>query len=135
MELTGRLLDKTYPTELISTVLRRLKHDGYLSESRFAESFIRSRMKRGESPQIAAMKARHKGVDEAALQIALDQALLSYDADAVCRALLKKRDPQGLRRADKRVWQRHARFLQNKGFESAKIVRIMNESVQFEHDD
>jgi len=131
--LAAKLAAKEHPAEVIETVLARLVVDGYLSEARFAEIFLRSRIKRGESPRMAAMKARQKGVDETVLQIALDEAEAAFDADAACRDLLKRRDPQDLRREDERVWQRQARFLQNKGFDAATIVRVMNEkSDQFD---
>ncbi|MDQ6966440.1 MAG: RecX family transcriptional regulator, partial [Mariprofundaceae bacterium] len=41
--------------------------------------------------------------------------------------LLARRDPQGLRHEDERVWQKQARFLRNKGFDAATIVRALKE--------
>ena len=120
---------------MIEVVLARLVDDGYLSESRFAESFLRSRLRKGETPRVAAMKARQKGVDEAALQLALDEAEASFDSDQACRSMLKRRDPQGLRHEDERSWQKHARFLQNKGFDAATIVRVMNDDRHDQFDD
>jgi len=132
-ELAGKLAGKAYAADVIETILARLVADGYLSEARFAEAFLRSRMKKGESPRMATIRARQKGVDEAALQTALDEAEAGFDADAACRDLLQRRDPLGLRKEDERAWQRQARFLQNKGFDAATIVRVMNEhSDQFD---
>jgi len=127
VELTARLHNKGFEGELIAVVCRQLIQDGYLSESRYAEAFLRGRMSRGETPRVAAIKARQKGVDESALQDALADAEAGFDADQACRTMLQRRDPQGLRHDEQRVWQKHARFLQNKGFDAATIVHILNE--------
>ena len=104
-----------------------LCESGLLSEARFAESYLRSRLKKGESPWLAARKARQRGVDEAALQAALAEAESGFDALVACRELLNRRDPAGEYRRDERVWQRQARFLRNRGFDSATILRALND--------
>ena len=125
-QLRAKMALREFDADCISTVLTRLKDDGYLSEARFAESFLRSRLNRGEVPWLAALKARQKGVDKQALQAALEEAEAGFDKMQVCRDVLDRRDPQGLRHHEKRVWQRHARFLQNKGFDTATILHVMN---------
>lgn len=129
-ELKAKLQQRDYPDAVINTVLERLKADGYLSEARFADAFLRMRMRSGESPWLAAQKARQRGVDEVALQDALQAAQDDFDGLTVCRDLLARRDPQGLRHDDERVWQRQARFLRNKGFDAATIVRALKENIQ-----
>jgi len=127
-ELRQKLVMREYPEEVIEPVLARLRHDGYLSEARFAEAFLRMRMKAGESPWLAAQKARQRGVEDGALQDALQAAQDEYDALHVCRKLLARRDPQELRHENEHVWQKQARFLRNKGFDAATIVRALKES-------
>ena len=127
-QLRAKMALRDFDADCISAVLTRLNDDGYLSEARFAESFLRSRLHRGEAPWLAALKARQKGVDESALQMALEEAEAGFDSMQVCREMLGRRDPQGLRHHEKRVWQRHARFLQNKGFDAATIMHVMNEN-------
>ena len=126
-QLRTKMVLREFDSDCISTVLAELKDDGYLSEARFAESFLRSRLNRGEAPWLAALKARQKGVDESALQTALEEAEAGFDRMQACRDLLDRRDPQGLRHHEKRVWQRQARFLQNKGFDTATVLHAMNE--------
>jgi len=125
-QLRAKMALREFDADCISIVLTRLKDDGYLSEARFAESFLRSRLQRGEAPWLAALKARQKGVDESALQVALEEAEAGFDRMQACRDLLDRRDPQGLRHHDERVWQRQARFLRNKGFDAATILHVMN---------
>ena len=126
-ELRGKLHQRDFDDEVIATVIARLQEDGYLSEARFAEAFLRMRMRAGEAPWLAAQKARRRGLEEEALQDALQVAKDDFDALAVCREMLKRRDPQGLRHSDARIWQRQARFLQNKGFDAATILRVLKE--------
>jgi len=129
-ELRAKLGQRDYPDEVIATVITRLKTDGYLSEGRFAEAFLRMRMQGGEAPWLAAQRARQRGADESAVQDALAAAQEEFDALAVCREMLNRRDPQGLRHENERIWQRQARFLRNKGFDAATILRCLKENLQ-----
>jgi len=127
VELRLKLNNKGFDAIIIDNVIEQLKHYDYLSESRFAESFLRSRLKRGETPWLAAQKARQKGAETSALNEALQEATCQFDAYATCKGLLNKRDPQQLRTHDKRVWQRQVRFLQHKGFDLSLILQVLNE--------
>jgi len=131
-ELRVKLGQRDYPEEVITAVLARLVSEGSLSEVRYCEAFLRMRMRAGESPWLAAQKARARGAEEGALQDALQAAVDDFDALAACRRLIKRRDPQGLRHDDEKMWQKQARFLRNKGFDAATIVRALKESLQEE---
>lgn len=131
-EMERRLAAKDFDEACIRQTLRRLTDDGYLSEARFAEGFLRMRMARGETPRLAAMRARQRGVETAAVEHALHEAEDAFDRLSVCRELVARRDPQGLRHADQRLWQRHARYLKNKGFDAATIIRAMREAGEVE---
>jgi len=126
-EVRNKLLQRGFDEIAIDSAIEELKGYGYLSESRYAEAFLRYRMQRGEAPWMAAAKARQRGADESALQAALEEAEASFDAAEACRELLNSRDPGQLRRDDERVWQRHARFLRNRGYDAATILRVLNE--------
>jgi len=126
-EVRQKLATKDFDEIAVDSAIEELKNYGYLSDQRYAEMFLRSRMQRGEALWMAEARARQKGVDESALQIAVEEAEAGFDALEACRELLDARDPQGLRRKDERVWQRHARFLRNKGYDAATILRAMNE--------
>jgi len=126
-EVRQKLAARGFDEIATDSAIEELKSYGYLSDARYAEAFLRYRLQRGEALWMAAAKARQKGVDEAALQQALEEAEAGFDALAACRELLAGRDPQRLRRNDERVWQRHARFLRNKGYDAATILRAMNE--------
>jgi len=126
VELQNKLMQRGCDEIAIDSALELLKHYGYLSEARYAEAFLRARMKKGEMPWMAAEKARRKGVEEAALQVAVEEAEGEYDRIQACRDVLKRHDPQGLHRKDEKAWQRQARYLRNKGFDANTILRALN---------
>lgn len=126
-ELRQKLKNKAYDDIVIDHVIELLKHYDYLSEPRYAESFLRSRMKRGETPWLAAQKAMQKGADSNALRLALEEAESHFDVWQSCKDVLEKRDPACLRKNDQRVWQRQLRYLQSKGFGMSVILQVMND--------
>jgi regulatory protein len=126
-EVRQKLESRGFDEVAADSAIEELKNYGYLSDLRFAEAFLRYRIQRGEALWMAVARARQKGVDETALQQAQEEAEGGFDALAACRELINSRDPQRLRRNDERVWQRHARFLRNKGYDAATILRALNE--------
>jgi len=124
-EMRVRLHAREYSSTCIAEVLQSLKQDDYLNERRFAEGFLRMRLARGDSLWLATAKARQRGVAEDVLDAVADTLGKAFDAEAACAALLNKRDPAGRRFADEKTWRRHARYLRNKGFDAATILRVM----------
>ena len=126
-EMRARLIAKGFEPAAVESALGRLAKAGYLSEQRYAEAFLRARIKRGDAPRLAAMKARQRGVDDAALQDALRALERSFDGEMACRELLAKRDPARLRFREDKQWRKQARYLRGKGFDAETIVRVMRE--------
>ena len=120
-----KLGEKGFSSEEIEASVQRLVQLDFLSEPRFAEAFVRARMRRGETPWLAMQKARMRGADDQALTEAAGKAAQDFDADAACADWLSRRDPGGLRFSDSRRWQREARFLRQKGYDSATILRAL----------
>ncbi len=109
----------------VEAVLDRLQHAGLLDETRFVQGFFRMRLARGDTPRLAAIKARQKGARSETVAAELAHIQPAYDQAGACRRLLDRRDPQGQRFSDARAWRRHARYLQQKGFDAATILRVM----------
>jgi regulatory protein len=126
-EICNKFRQREYPPDCMERVITQLKDGGYLSEKRFAAGYLDSRLRKGEAPWLAACKARQKGVKDAAIEDALDGIETTFDGFSACRVLLDRRDPHGLRFTDNRVWQRQARYLRNKGYDTATILRCLNE--------
>jgi len=126
-EMRQRLARREFDEEVVAWAINQLQKDGYLSELRFAESYLRSRLKKGEAPWLAAKRAEQKGARSDAVQAALAELTEDYDAEQVARDLMQARDPGGLRFDEERVWQRQARFLRNKGFATDIILRVLKQ--------
>lgn len=129
-EMREKLGGKGFDAIIIDQVIDQLKTYDYLNEQRYAESFLRSRVRKGDTPKLAAYKASQKGADASALQDALLDADGKFDACDACRSILNKRDPQGLRKHDQRIWQRQMRYLQSKGYEISTILQVMHEETE-----
>jgi len=129
-EIRNKFRQREYPPNCVEHVITQLKDGGYLSEERFAAGFLSSRLRKGEAPWLAARKAQQRGVKDFAIQGALDEIQAAFDSLSACHALLARRDPQCLRFTDERVWQRQARYLRNKGYDAATILRCLNEKPE-----
>ena len=63
-ELHQRLQRQAVSSEQVETVLAQLEQQGLQSDQRFAESFVRSRIARGQGAVRIGQELRQKGVDE-----------------------------------------------------------------------
>ena len=112
-ELTQKLLTKEYEPEEVHAALDKLSSDGLLSDERFVEAFVYSRMQRGSGPFKIHAELRQKGVSDAMIAQFLDErdsAWLNIAQDV----RVKKFGP-GLP-SDIKEKVRQARFLQQRGF-------------------
>ena len=124
--------EKYISDDCVDAVIKRLLQDNYLSETRFVQFFFRLRLRRGDTPRFAAIKARQKGAREDIVADNLREFEETFDASEACRALLEKRDPTGRHFDDEKIWRRQVRFLQQKGFDTATILRVMKDGARHE---
>ncbi|HDZ08529.1 regulatory protein RecX [Pseudohongiella sp.] len=98
---------------LISSVLDRLEADNLLSNTRFAESYVRSRIGRGYGPLYIRYQLRQRQVDS----VLIDQ-VLTFDedewADVLADALAKK--VADMPERGSKQWLKLQRFSQSRGF-------------------
>ena len=123
-ELRDKLLLRGYEDDEITPALQRLSREGLLSDERFAESFIHSRMQRGSGPVKIRAELRQRGV-----------------ADEIIAGLLDERDCVWLERAEAvrskkfgaalpvefKEKARQARFLQYRGFSAEQTRQVMRD--------
>ena len=113
-ELHFKLERREIDATVIDVVLAQLVEDGYLSDARFAEVFVRSRHERGVGPLRIRAELRERGVEDALVEAAFRE--LGADWFAAARRQRDKRfglsPPQDFR---ERV--RQMRFLQQRGFD------------------
>ena len=108
-ELMRKLASRGFPDDVVSRAL---------AEARFTESFVRSRVSKGQGPQRIRAELSQRGItgDEA------DSVLRAADVDwlATIRAVRAKRFGPDLPH-DYAERARQARFLQYRGFDGAQI--------------
>jgi len=112
-ELRFKLERREYDAAVIEAVLAQLLDEGYLSDARFAEVFVRSRHERGVGPLRIRAELRERGVDDPLVEAAFRELGADWFA-AACRQRDKRfgaSPPQDFR---ERV--RQMRFLQQRGF-------------------
>ncbi len=99
-------------------VLDSLEADGYLSDRRFAESFVRSRHERGQGMLRIRQELRQRGVNRDLAEETL--ARLDYDWFALARTVRERRF--GLHvPADRKGYAQQVRFLQYRGFDPDQV--------------
>jgi regulatory protein len=117
-ELERKLAVRGFLDEVVSRALAELERTGALADVRFTDSFVRSRIAKGQGPQRIRAELAQRGIadDEA------DDGLRAADVDwlATIRAVRAKRFGPDLPR-DYAERARQARFLQYRGFDSAQI--------------
>lgn len=120
-ELQRRLQGKGYPARMVDETLADLEARGLVSDRRFAESLVRSRVERGYGPLKITHELRAKGIDDSLI----DEILGDDDEcwDARLRAFWEKR--YGRAPDDYREWARQARALQARGFTAAQVRRVI----------
>jgi regulatory protein len=117
-ELTRKLTAREFADFVVAAVLDELERTGALAESRFTESFVRARVAKGQGPTRIRAELAQRGVAEDEV----DRALREADIDwlETIRAVRRKRFGAEVPRAY-RERARQARFLEYRGFDSARI--------------
>lgn len=102
-------------------MLADLENQGLVSDRRFAESLVRSRVERGYGPVKIAHELRAKGVDDALVNEVVEDDNEYWVARL--EAAWKKR--YGRVPRDYQEWARQARGLQNRGFSADQVRRVI----------
>lgn len=124
-ELEHKLAGKGFEASLIAPVLDQLSDEHLLDESRFAESFVASRARRGQGTVRIAGELRQRGVDDALIDAAM--AGVEVDWAEVAKEVRAGKFGAQLP-ADYREWARQARFLQYRGFTMDQIHAALDDT-------
>lgn len=124
-EVRQKLAQRGFDKERSNHYISLFQQQGLLSDARFAEAYVHSRIMRGYGPRYIeqALSAKQVAAEQAAL------ALESYDGwSALAREVREKRFGERLPR-DFKEQAKQMRFLQQRGFESEHIRKAMAEEV------
>ncbi len=120
-ELERKLLGKGHDRLLVDRVMDYLLEHDLQSDVRFAESFVRSRTRRGYGPVKIRQELSSRGVSERDMEDLLT-ASSEYWMSVAEDGLAKKfRQPP----EDRQAWATQARFLARRGFPSDLIYRVL----------
>ena len=123
-ELRRKLATRDTDREALEELLGRLAAANLQSDERFAESFLRSRVERGQGPLRIREELRQRGVDDATAAAALEAA--AVDWGELLRAVHRKRFGSAPP-ADRREFAQRARFLAQRGFAAEAIRNLLTD--------
>jgi len=110
---------------VVDEVLAALEAEGLLSDVRFVEQFIWSRVQRGAGPLKIHAELRERGVDERLIEDSIEA--LADDWPALLREVREKRFGRAVP-DDLRERSRQMRFLQQRGFTAEQIGRVFRDN-------
>jgi len=117
-EINHKLSSKGYSEEDIEHVLAQLQTQGYQSDARFSEHYIRHRSGRGYGPRRIRMELKEKGVQSAVIESAMDQAEVDW-LELARQVLTKKFKGQQAQTWEEKGKQKQ--FLDYRGFTQDQI--------------
>lgn len=120
--------------ETLVQVLDQLAESGYQSDERFAESFVRSRIQRGQGPVRIAAELKQRGCSRSLIDDYVLQA--DHDWPVLAREALRKRfgfyqDGDERPVLGPKAFGKAGRFLASRGFP----VALINQLVERTYDD
>ncbi len=122
LELYQRLVTKGFQSGDIQFVLEYLHAQGYQSDERFAESYIRSRINAGDGPFKIKISLRAKGICDSLALAVFDK--LNIDWFERVRVVRAKRFGDAISE-DITETVKQARYLKNKGFYQDHINTVI----------
>ncbi|MGB1271333.1 MAG: regulatory protein RecX [Endozoicomonas sp.] len=120
-ELSRKLGYLTNDSGLIDEALNRLEAEGLLSNHRFVETFIRSRLNRGHGPVRIRQDLRQKGCDDDAISVALEET--EVDWFELAESTRQKKFGEAAPSEPKEK-ARQIRFLQYRGFPAGVVMEL-----------
>ncbi|MDE2235486.1 MAG: regulatory protein RecX [Gammaproteobacteria bacterium] len=126
-ELTGKLLQRGFEEQTVASVTAALAERELLSDERFVDEFVASRMRRGSGPLKIRGELHNRGVDQSMVDSALDASRKQWlaNAEAVRRKRFGAEPPR-----DFAERARQARFLQQRGFSAEQIRQVLKGEVE-----
>ena len=123
VELRRKLRTRGHRPDAVERALTRLGEYGYQSDARFAESFVRSRVDRGQGRLKIVAGLRERGIEDDIASALVD--LGEPEWRRLATAALRKRFGDAAP-ADRAEWVKRARFLAGRGFTSDVVSRVLD---------
>ena len=121
-ELVRKLVRKQVSLDAARRTVVALSNENLVSDERFAEAFVRVRIRRGFGPARIAADLNERGVDSELIDRWVDRDDAKWRKRCADAAQRKYRCASIENYKD---WARRARFLQGRGFTSEQIVKAL----------
>jgi regulatory protein len=126
-QVRQRLARKQHDADAIDAAIERLRAERAIDDARVAEAIARTETSiRRRGKLRVRMQIERAGIGKAIARQAIDAVFDSLDDDALIEAALQKRLRGRDTIADDREFQRLYRYLAAQGFESDRILRLLN---------
>lgn len=126
-QVRQRLARKQYDADAIDAAIERLRAERAIDDARVAEAIARTETSiRRRGKLRVRMQIERAGIGKAIARQAIDAVFDHIDDDALMEASLQKRLRGRETIADDREFQRLYRYLAAQGFESDRILRLLN---------
>jgi len=126
-QVRERLARKGHEREAIDNAIARLHEERALDDTRVAGAIARTETSiRRRGKLRVQMQIQRAGIDKSVAKRAMDEVFGAIDDDALIEASLKKRLRGRDTIADDREFQRLYRYLAGQGFESDRIMKVLN---------
>ncbi len=120
-ELADRLVSKGVAQATAEAAVAELKRQDLVSDQRFAEALVHSRMQRGYGPYRIRQELRQRGVHDAAIDDCLDVRGQQW---LVRLREVREKKFGAQRPGSYREWSQQAKFLQRRGFSAEQIHQV-----------
>jgi len=128
-ELAGRLRQKGFSEETITSVMTRCRQLGYMDDARFARERARELMRGGRAVgRRVLVDLQQRGVAETIALAAVEEAAQEFGEDALLADLQRRRFPDfAWPAADDRQRQRVVNFFLRRGFSLTRVLSFLRE--------
>lgn len=124
-ELRQKLLSKGWQRAWVDDLVNQLQADGWQSDQRFVESFVRDKLMQGQGRlKIIAQATQQRGLE----RDMVERTLAEHDIDwrDSCRQVHARKFGQQAP-TDKKQWAKRVRYLQQRGFAAEEIFAVLDE--------
>lgn len=125
LELHQKLRKRNVADDVIGVVVKRLKELGYLSNERYAETYVMQRTRKGDGPLKITANLRRRGISDDLIASYLPKED-DYWLNEAQKVLVKRFGQVDHANARSRsAWKKHYTFLSGRGFPSAVIRTLL----------
>ena len=131
LELKRKLIARGYSNSEIEAELASLAKDGLQSDERFAETYVRQRIKVGFGPRRITLELQQRGVVDPLIHIYLPRDKQFWWSRLAIVWQRKYHTDQDL---DEKAYAKQARFLVQRGFDPEQVYRWMEKIIAETHE-